>query len=568
MRSSRTLVLLLPVLTMQACILYADGKGDTGSDTTYTGGGTGPGTTDTDDTVTTEDTDDTDDSGASVLDADGDGFEVGLDCDDTNAGINPDAEEVCGDGIDNNCDGISLGCRLEGEVDILDVADTIFQGSTAGEHFGQMVGAAGDVNADGLPDLLLASGSTPTTPRASVHIFLSPTSGLVNAAASDATLHSEVDEDGLGIGMAALGDMDGDGYGDFAIGAPYAPERALQEQPAWAVYIFTGPMSGDASVITADAMFPAETIGDRTGWRLGSPGDVTGDGQVDLLIASPSASLAAGDLTGKVWLVEGPWRREESLSAAPAVFTGEMPGSQAGSGAATSAGDVDGDGRADILISSAEVPVGGMTAKGAAYVITSSANGQIDLRYADVRLVGLSAGDRFGASATSAGDVNGDGYADVLIGATDSDLGASDAGSAHLFLGGPSFTGLLDAGDASFTLLGARAGGETGIAVSSVGDMDGDGNADIAVGDPVGVDSAGLGVVAVMYGPPVGTTDIEDADLLLVSDAPSTQMGASLAGPGDTNGDLLGEVLIGASLLSPSGAPEAGGGYLVRGAGG
>ena len=88
-----------------------------------------------------------------------------------------------------------------------------------------------------------------------------------------------------------------------------------------------------------------------------------------------------------------------------------------------------------------------------------------------------------------------------------------------------------------------------------------------AVSDPTGVDSSRLGAVGISYGPVAGNTDIEDADFVIIADDIDIHMGISLASAGDTNGDGLGELLIGAPLLSPSGAPGAGGAYLVRGSG-
>ena len=571
MKTRSSLAMLAPLLLAQACIIYA-GKGDSGIDDDEAREDTDVVDTDTNDTGGPDDTgedsgDSGDSGGSSVLDADGDGFEVGEDCDDNDPDVNHDATEVCGDGIDNNCDGLSTGCRMEGEQVVTDVADTIFQGANSGDLFGANVAGGGDVNGDGVPDLLISRRGSTSGNRAAVHLFHSPTSGLVNAGAANATLHAAVADDGLGIGMTSLGDMDGDGYGDFAVGAPFAPQNATGEEADWAVYVFTGPMTGDASVTTAEAWFAAPETADLTGWRLGSPGDISGDGVVDMLVASPSASVSPGDMAGKVYLVEGRWNREENLSTAPVVFTGEMANSRVGLGAATTAGDVDGDGREDILITSPEVPANGNANTGAAYVVTSSAAGRIDLRYADTRIYGLSAGDRFGTSASYAGDVNADGYADVVVGATDSDLGATDAGAAFLFHGGPTWSGPMDAGDADFILLGAQAGAETGTAVTGVGDLDGDGHADFAVSDPVGVDSAMLGLVSVTYGPVAGNTDIEDADLVLIADDSGIDMGTAIATPGDTNGDGLGELLIGAQLLSPSGSPSAGGAYLVRGTG-
>ncbi len=559
------------MLTVSGCIIYADDKGaDSGADADVTDPGwEDDPMEDPDEPDDTGGSDGSDDTGASVLDSDGDGFLEPDDCDDNNAAINPDADEVCGDGIDNNCDGGAPECRLSGETEVVDVADSIFQGAGTDARFGISVGSAGDVNGDGIEDVLIASQGPQVGGHSAVHLFQSPTPGFVNAGAASATIESDLVGDGFGQAITALGDMNGDGYGDFAVGAPYASgigTASTEGRPS--VLIFTGPMSGRATSLTADATFEAANINDWTGHRIGAVGDVTGDGVVDMLVSAPQASVGSGsDYAGVVYLLEGDWRRTESLGDAVAVFTGEANDSRVGMGAATLAGDVDGDGQNDLLMTSPEVPVGANAGVGAAYVVTRSASGQVDLGYADVRIYGRSAGDNFGSSAASAGDVNNDGYDDIIVGALNSDLGATDAGAAFLFHGGPSFSGPLDTGDATFFVVGAQAGASTGFAVTGIGDLDADGHADFAVSDPAGFDGTGVGAVAVIYGPAVGNTDIEDADVVLIGDAPGTNFGVSLGGLSDTNGDGLGELLIGASLLSPTGMNEAGGAYLVRGQG-
>ncbi len=523
-----------------------DGGGDTAGDTGEDTGG--------------------EDTASPVLDADGDGWLVGEDCDDTRSDVNPAAAEICDDGLDNNCDGSSAGCELRGELEVVDVAETIFQGEAAGDHFGLSLASGGDVDGDGDPDILISRTGSEGGNPASVHLFHSPTSGFVNAGAADATLSSSVEADGFGMALSALGDMDGDGYGDFAVGAPFAGSSGSITEDAVGVFIFAGPMSGSISALTAEATFAPHDIGDLSGWRVSGLPDMTGDGVVDLLVSAPGASVAADDHAGKVYLLAGPWRRAEQLSDAVATFTGEIAGAEAGRGAALGVGDIDGDGQDDILISSPSTPVDGYAGIGAAWLITRPASGQVDLAYADARIYGLAEGERFGHSAVGLGDTDGDGYGELLIGAPDADLGARNGGAAYVF-SGADLSGDLDVSDAQFAVLGAMSDGETGLSVASPGDFDGDGNADLAVSDPRGVEAGGVGVTALLYGPVAGNSDIEDADLLIFSDRLGDDFGASLAGVGDTDGDAQGDLLIGASLLSPTGTPEAGGAWLLRGTG-
>jgi hypothetical protein len=572
-RHARSPSRLLILLMLPACVIYTK-EGDSGSTETPGGswdggsdGGADGGPIDTGDPVDTGDPIDTGggDDGEAVLDMDGDGFTVVDDCDDTNPDVNPGAVEVCDDGLDNNCDGAAVGCALTGEYAVVDVADAIFQGEGAGDRFGTRIASAGDIDADGRPDLLMASrGDGYADQPGVVYLFGSPVSGFVNASAATATITSTAIGDGFGQGLAALGDMNGDGYGDFAVGAPLAGGGiAGIDSPS--VLIFSGPMTGGASALTAEATFAALNLSDELGFRLGGSPDRTGDGAVELLVAAPGADVGPGDRAGKVYMLSGPWRRDEQITDAVAVFTGESPNSELGRGVVAGAGDLDGDGLGDVLLTSPVVMVGGAKV-GAAYVFTRPASGQVDVAYADLRFYGISDGEAFGVSADGAGDVNGDGYDDLIVGATGADLGARDGGAAYLFHGGAA-GGAYDASDADFSCLGARADGLTGASVAGIGDFDGDGNDDIAVSDPLGVDADRLGVVGVLYGPLAGNRDLGDADLLLFSDRVGNGFGGQVVGAGDTDLDLLGELLIGMDRMSPSGSVEAGGAALVRGRG-
>ena len=562
--------LALVLIMLPGCVIYAKDGPDSGVDTELPADGAADGAVEPDPDPTDSGAVDSGgadgaDTGTPLLDSDADGYLAPDDCDDANPAVNPGVEEICDDGIDNDCDGAASGCALTGEHVVVDVADTLFQGAASGDRFGGRLSSAGDVDGDGRPDLLM-SALGDGTGAGVVSLFSSPTSGFVNASAATATLTATVAGDGFGDSLTALGDMNGDGYGDFAVGAPRAATGGLVGEEQWGVYIFAGPMAGGASALVAEATVAVTTAGDGLGTRLGGLPDVTGDGAVDLLIAAPQADVAPGDGAGKVWLLSGPWRRAESLSDAVAVFTGEAGDSGLGSGAVGAAGDVDGDGLTDVLLSSASVPVGGLGKAGAAYVFTRAASGQVDVAYADLRIYGVSEGERFGHAASAAGDVNNDGYDDIVVGAPDADLGARDAGAAYLFHGGIS-SGAYDASDADFTVLGAIANGDTGAAVSGVGDLDGDGWDDLAVTEPMGVGSDRLGVVGVVYGPAAGNADIEDSALLIFSDRADNGFGDSVVGAADTDADGLDELLIGVPRMSPSGGAEAGGAALVRGRG-
>ena len=158
------------------------------------------------------------------------------------------------------------------------------------------------------------------------------------------------------------------------------------------------------------------------------------------------------------------------------------------------AGDVNGDGYADVIVGANGNDAGGLNA-GRAYVYYG---GPAADAVADLTLTGAAAGDFFGYSISGAGDVNGDGYADVIVGAYANDAGGADAGRAYVYFGGPSADATAD-----LTLTGAAAGDNFGISVGTAGDVNGDGYADVIVGallnDAGGVDA---GRAYVYYGGP------------------------------------------------------------------
>ncbi len=287
------------------------------------------------------------------------------------------------------------------------------------------------------------------------------------------------------------------------------------------------------------------------GGALSGPGDIDGDGVDDLVITAFYANLAC------IWhgpVAPGP----HLLAAADACLTGENAYDFAGY-AVAAPGDVDGDGRADLLISAGGNDDGGADA-GKAYLFTAAiADGGASFSVATTAFTGESAGDYAGISLAGAGDVNGDGARDLLVGASGNDAGGGGAGRVYL-LHGPFVAGTTSLVDASVTFTGtsivtparmhgASTGGDAvGDSVAGAGDVNGDGLGDLLIGvsgaDGLGEDT---GEAWLFYGPVTdGDHVAADADVRLIGPDPGAFAGGALTGPGDLDGDGTDDLAISA----------------------
>lgn len=356
-------------------------------------------------------------------------------------------------------------------------------------------------------------------------------------ADADATLVAEGRIDAAGTSLVGLGDLDGDGSGDLAVGGPGVE---TVEGGEGAVWITLGPLSGQRSLATADARLVGASFGLNLGARLAAPGDTDGDGAADLLIASPYASEA-----GLVWLVEGPFAGEVEVAEGDAILAGAS-GDLLGF-ALAGPGDVDGDGFADLLVGGPEVDGGGRN-EGVAALLRGPALGPMALADADALLIGLNAGDAAGRAVSGAGDTDGDGLPDLVVGAPGAEWAGLASGVACLALGPHDGARVLDDLDACWT--GAE-GAYAGWSVAGLEDVNGDGWADIGLGAP-GSDAGGSrsGAVAVLHGPMAGAGDLSDASATIAGSASGQELGMTLAGPGDVDGDGQADLLAGAPEAS------------------
>ena len=375
-----------------------------------------------------------------------------------------------------------LGCRRRGEGDAgVGRAEVLWRRRDDGARLallvtddasGASVSSAGDVNGDGYDDLIIgAFGAGPNEDGSGeTHVVYGGASapganGVLALSALDGangfTLSGIDPDDVSGVSVSSAGDVNGDGYDDLIIGARRADPNGSRSDETYVVY-------GGASAPGTDGVLDLSALdgtngftlngidqGDVSGYSVSSAGDVNGDGYDDLIIGARGAD-PNGARSGETYVVYG-----------------------------------------------------GTSAPGA--------NGVLDLSALDgtngFTLTGIDPDDRSGRSVSSAGDVNGDGYDDLIIGARGADPNGARSGETYVVYGGasaPGTDGVLALSDLDgtngFTLTGVDPGDRSGVSVSSAGDANGDGYDDLIIGAP-GAEPNGTrsGESYVVYGGATGT---------------------------------------------------------------
>ena len=489
-------------------------------------------------------------------------------------------------------------------------------GIDANDQSGLSVSSAGDVNGDGYDDLIIGARYADPNRDSSGETYIvygganAPgTNGVLDLSGLDGTngfILSGIDAfDYSGWSVSSAGDVNGDGYDDLIIGARDAdPNGNFQ---AGETYIVYGGASAPGTNGVLDLSGLDGTNGfilsgidafDYSGWSVSSAGDVNGDGYDDLIIGANRAGPNGDSYAGETYVVYGgasaPGRDGVlDLSALDGtngfILTG-IDGSDNSGRSVSSAGDVNGDGYDDLIIGANRADPNGNYNAGETYVIyggASAPDGVLDLSSLNGTngfiLTGIDAGDSSGISVSSAGDVNGDGYDDLIIGAHRADPNGDGSGETYLVYGGasaPGTDGMLDLsslnGTNGFILSGIDAFDYSGWSVSSAGDVNGDGYDDLIIGafraDPNGNDNAGE--TYVVYGGASapgrdGVLDLSALDgtngFILTGIDAYDSSGISVSSAGDVNGDGYDDLIIGASGAEPNGDSGAGETYIVYG---
>ena len=458
--------------------------------------------------------------------------ELDTDCDDGDDTVNPDAAELCGDGVDNDCDGT------------VDEEDAPFA-----------VQWYVDDDGDGYGDALAAGPIACTQPsgHADNPDDCDDTDPLVHPGATE-TWYDGVDQD-----CAGDDDDDADGDGYLADTVPFGTDcddtvaTTHPDAPEICDDSTDNDCDGYRDSCDIDLRLEGEAADDNLGSALAGLADWDGDGDRDLVVGA-DRQAGGGAARGAVYVVNANIAGSQDVaSVSHAIFWGDDDQDRAGT-ALAAIGD------AAILVGAFGADLGGAEA-GAAYLLTSDL-GEEGVVSDGVILAGEVAGDNAGAAVATAGDVDGDGEADLLVGAWGQDAGGADAGAAYLVLGPVTADADLSYADTRF--VGSGPGEYAGSALVG-GDLDGDGFAEVIVGAPYLTGDAVTGGAYVVRGP-VDTSHLAlvDADARLLGEGGGDLAGWAVAIAGDLDGDGDDELLV-AAPDEDAGGTTAGAVYVVQG---
>jgi hypothetical protein len=454
------------------------------------------------------------------------------DCDDSDSAVSPLEDETCGNTIDDNCDGAIDNCSQEAD----DVADVVIQSSEV-SWFGAAL-TAGDLDGDGVADLLVGAPYA-NRDHGGVFAFLGPEVGTLRTDEAWLTVSGAAwpaAESKFGAALA-YGDTNGDGYDDLVVGTPYTAAK---------VYVFFGPLTSAATGADADAVYSNVcAYGTAAGTAVEVLSDYDGDGIPAVAIGQPATGSPFQD--GLVYVVSGALTGSVDLHD---DFTYRFrSGDRDRGGNALTALDANGDGLDELVF--------GAPRGGAAYVVERpDAPGSYPVpENAVATFLGYRPGlDDFGWDVASS-DLDGDGYPDAIVAAPRA-LTAYGQSTGAVF----AFLGPLS-GTTSAAAANARWEGEAdqtnafGYSVATGGDVDGDGEIDVLIGDPYQRE-ADRGAVYLQLGTPRG---VISSDLLTAFRSDEWDwFGATVAFTPDWSGDGLPEITAGA-VWAPDDAGVQGG---------
>jgi hypothetical protein len=413
------------------------------------------------------------------------------------------------------------------------------EGDQINASFGRSVSAAGDVNGDGYADVVVGAFAYDNgqNDEGRAYVYHGSPAGLSTTAnwiaeSDHGTAH-------FGIWVSTAGDVDGDGYADVIVGASGYDNPESGEGRA---YLYNGSAAGLSD--TPDWITESNQVGASFGNSVSTAGDVNADGYADVIVGADGYN-GGHNGEGKAYVYLG---SSAGLNWTPDwVVEGNQTNAVLG-GSVSTAGDVNGDGYADVIVGASQYD-NGEAAEGRVFIYLGSAGGLTGS--AAWSADGGQVGAIFGIEVSTAGDVNGDGYADVIVGARGHDNGQLNEGRASVYHGGavgPSAT-------PGWTADGNQNDAQLGSSVSTAGDVNGDGYTDLIVGAPhYDNGEADEGWALVYHGSATGPSTT--ADWSAESNQANAFFGNSVSTAGDVNGDGYDDVIVGARIYSNGEAYE------------
>jgi len=297
----------------------------------------------------------------------------------------------------------------------------------------------------------------------------------------DVTITGDSDKGEFGYTLAILGDVNGDDISDFIVGAPFADSNRGN------AFIFYGSSILPSQMVASDAgiTIVGDSTGDQFGFSVNGGGDLDGNGIGDLVIGADKAGNAGEG--GSAYVFFGEFLPilvgNGTASDSDVEFSGIVATDQLGWSVAIT-GDLSGDNNSDIVVGT-PFP---NSEQGRVYVFYSDNLISKSASLADATLSGVSPNNRFGWSVADAGDLNLDGFSDLIVGAPQSPLVNPNNGIVYVFYGGPSLMGNINAGDSNnpdiLSFQGEGSLDQFGNSISGIGDTNGDGYDEFIVGAP------------------------------------------------------------------------------------